>query len=37
MKKIAYVLINLNNSDSEYRRLVKYQYSKTGITPAIKL
>ena len=37
LNKVAEVLINLNNSDPENRRLAKYDYSKMNLTSAIKL
>ncbi|HEM3549432.1 SAG1250 family conjugative relaxase [Streptococcus suis] len=37
LNKIAEVLINLNNSDPENRRLAKYDYAKMNLTSAIKL
>lgn len=37
LNKIAEVLINLNNSDPENRRLAKYDYAKMNLTLAIKL
>ena len=35
--KVAEVLLNLNNSDPENRRLARYDYAKMNLTPAIKL
>ncbi|MGU7967460.1 SAG1250 family conjugative relaxase [Streptococcus suis] len=35
--KVAEVLLNLNNSDPENRRLAKYDYTKMNMTPTIKL
>ncbi|HEM3208212.1 SAG1250 family conjugative relaxase [Streptococcus suis] len=35
--KVAEVLLNLNNSDPENRRLARYDYAKLNLTPAIKL
>ena len=37
LNKLAEVLLNLNNSDSENRRLARYDYAKMNLTPAIKL
>lgn len=37
LNKVAEVLINLNNSDPENRRLARYDYAKMNLTPAIKL
>lgn len=37
LNKVAEVLINLNNSDPENRRLAKYDYAKMNMTPAIKM
>ncbi|MFA9468741.1 SAG1250 family conjugative relaxase [Streptococcus sp. E24BD] len=37
LNKVAEVLINLNNSDPENRRLAKYDYAKMNLTPTIKL
>ena len=37
LNKVAEVLINLNNSDPENRRLAKYDYAKMNLTSAIKL
>lgn len=37
LNKIAEVLINLNNSDPENRRLAKYDYAKMNLTSTIKL
>ncbi|HEM5122050.1 TPA: relaxase/mobilization nuclease domain-containing protein [Streptococcus suis] len=37
LNKVAEVLLNLNNSDSENRRLARYDYAKMNLTPAIKL
>lgn len=37
LNKVAEVLLNLNNSDPENRRLVRYEYSKMNLTSAIKL
>lgn len=37
LNKVAEVLLNLNNSDSENRRLTRYDYAKMNLTPAIKL
>ncbi|CZA69873.1 relaxase/mobilization nuclease domain-containing protein [Streptococcus suis] len=37
LNKVAEVLLNLNNSDSENRRLARYDYVKMNLTPAIKL
>ncbi|MGQ7451500.1 SAG1250 family conjugative relaxase [Streptococcus suis] len=37
LNKVAEVLLNLNNSDSENRRLARYNYAKMNLTPAIKL
>ena len=37
LNKVAEVLIDLNNSDPENRRLEKYDYAKMNLTSAIKL
>lgn len=37
LNKVAEVLIALNNSDPENRRLAKYDYAKMNLTSAIKL
>ena len=37
LNKVAEVLLNLNNSDPENRRLARYEYSKMNLTSAIKL
>ena len=37
LNKVAEVLLNFNNSDSENRRLARYDYAKMNLTPAIKL
>lgn len=37
LNKVAEVLLNLNNSDPENRRLARYDYAKMSLTPAIKL
>lgn len=37
LNKVAEVLINLNNSDPENRRLARYDYAKMNLTSAIKL
>lgn len=37
LNKVAEVLLNLNNSDPENRRLAKYDYAKMNLTSAIKL
>lgn len=37
LNKVAEILINLNNSDPENRRLAKYDYAKMNLTSAIKL
>ncbi|HHW4958548.1 TPA: SAG1250 family conjugative relaxase [Streptococcus suis] len=37
LNKVAEVLLNLNNSDPENRRLAKYDYAKMNLIPAIKL
>lgn len=37
LNKVAEVLLNLNNSDPENRRLARYDYAKMNLTPAIKL
>lgn len=37
LNTVAEVLINLNNSDPENRRLAKYDYAKMNLTSAIKL
>lgn len=37
LNKVAEVLLNLNNSAPENRRLAKYDYAKMNLTPAIKL
>ena len=37
LNKVAEVLINLNNSDPENRRLAKYDYAKMNMTTAIKM
>lgn len=37
LNKVAEVLLNLNNSASENRRLARYDYAKMNLTPAIKL
>lgn len=37
LNKVAEVLLNLNNSDPENRRLVRSEYSKMNLTSAIKL
>ncbi|HEL2703334.1 TPA: relaxase/mobilization nuclease domain-containing protein [Streptococcus suis] len=37
LNKVAEVLLNLNNSDPENRRLARYDYGKMNLTPAIKL
>lgn len=37
LNKVAEVLLNLNNSDSENRRLARYDYAKMNLTSAIKL
>ena len=37
LNKVAEVLIDLNNSDPENRRLAKYDYAKMNLTSAIKL
>lgn len=37
LNKVAEVLLNLNNSDLENRRLARYDYAKMNLTPAIKL
>lgn len=37
LSKVAEVLLNLNNSDPENRRLARYDYAKMNLTPAIKL
>lgn len=37
LNKVAEVLLNLNNSDPENRRLARYDYGKMNLTSAIKL
>ena len=37
LNKVAEVLINLNNSGPENRRLAKYDYAKMNMTSAIKM
>ena len=37
LNKVAEVLLNLNNSDPENRRLARYGYAKMNLTPAIRL
>ena len=37
LNKVAEVLINLNNSATENRRLAKYDYAKMNLTSDIKL
>ncbi|MEG3306964.1 relaxase [Streptococcus suis] len=37
LNKVAEVLLNLNNSDLENRRLARYDYAKMNLTPDIKL
>ena len=37
LNKIAEVLLNLNNSDPENRRLARYDYAKLNLTATIKL
>lgn len=37
LNKVAEVLINLNNSDSENRRLARYDYARMNLTAAITL
>ena len=37
LNKVAEILINLNNSEPENRRLAKYDYAKMNLTSAIKL
>ncbi|MFA9494010.1 SAG1250 family conjugative relaxase [Streptococcus sp. E17BB] len=37
LNKVAEVLLNLNNSDPENRRLARYDYGKMNLTPDIKL
>ena len=37
LNKVAEVLLNLNNSDSENRRLARYDYANMNLTSAIKL
>ena len=37
LNKVAEILINLNNSDPENRKLAKYDYAKMNLTSAIKL
>lgn len=37
LNKVAEVLLNLNNSAPENRRLARYDYGKMNLTPAIKL
>ncbi|MGT2925594.1 SAG1250 family conjugative relaxase [Streptococcus cuniculipharyngis] len=37
LNKVAEVLLNLNNSDPENRRLARYDYAKMNLTPVIKL
>ncbi|HEL1796084.1 TPA: relaxase/mobilization nuclease domain-containing protein [Streptococcus suis] len=37
LNKVAEVLLNLNNSDPENRRLARYDYAKMNLTPDIKL
>ncbi|HEO8062832.1 TPA: relaxase/mobilization nuclease domain-containing protein [Streptococcus agalactiae] len=37
LNKVAEVLLNLNNSDPENRRLARYDYTKMNLTPTIKL
>lgn len=37
LNKVAEVLLNLNNSDPENRRLARYDYAKMNLTPGIKL
>ncbi|HEM3703654.1 TPA: relaxase, partial [Streptococcus suis] len=37
LNKVAEVLLNLNTSDPENRRLARYDYAKMNLTPAIKL
>ncbi|MDI5918283.1 SAG1250 family conjugative relaxase [Streptococcus equi subsp. zooepidemicus] len=37
LNKVAEVLLNLNNSDPENRRLARYDYAKMNLTSAIKL
>ncbi|MFA9467854.1 helical hairpin domain-containing protein, partial [Streptococcus sp. E24BD] len=37
LNKIAEVLLNLNNSDPENRRLARYDYAKMNLTSAIRI
>lgn len=37
LNKVAEVLLNLNNSDPDNRRLARYDYAKMNLTSAIKL
>ncbi|MEW4353531.1 SAG1250 family conjugative relaxase [Streptococcus pneumoniae] len=37
LNKVAEVLLNLNNSDSESRRLARYDYEKMNLTAAVQL
>ena len=37
LNKVAEILINLNHSDPENRKLAKYDYAKMNLTLAIKL
>ncbi|KIS06403.1 ORF4 relaxase [Streptococcus equi subsp. zooepidemicus Sz16] len=37
LNKVAEVLLNLNNFDTENRRMAKYDYAKMNLTSAIKL
>ena len=37
LNKVAEILINLNNSDPENRKLAKYDCAKMNLTSAIKL
>lgn len=37
LNKVAEVLLNLNNSDPENRRLARYDYAKMNLAPTIKL
>lgn len=37
LNKVAEVLLNLNNSDIENRRLARYDYAKMNLTAAVKL
>ncbi len=37
LNKVAEVLLNLNNSDPENRRLARYDYAKMNLTAAVKI